>query len=174
MKWNDLARTAAKLGLPTLGGALAGPAGAVAGKAIADALGSDASPEAVAEALAADPDALVRLRQVEADMAAEQNRHEEQLAAIGVDDVQNARRVHGQHWMTWALPLILLALWTLVTLVGFFGYVVPEMKEQYYFALGALSTAAFTSGVGYWLGSSAGSAKRGDEISDMLRQRGQR
>jgi hypothetical protein len=59
MDWKDLAGTLIKTGAPIIGGALGGPLGATvggfAGKLVADALGVEATPEAVHEAIQADP-----------------------------------------------------------------------------------------------------------------------
>lgn len=67
MKWDDVADLVAKIA-PAAGGALAGPAGGAIGSLIARVLGTDETPEAVRDAIQADPDAAVKLRKVEADM----------------------------------------------------------------------------------------------------------
>ena len=65
MDWKDLAGTLIKTGAPIIGGALGGPLGATvggfAGKLIADALGVEATPEAVSEAIRNDPLAAEKL-----------------------------------------------------------------------------------------------------------------
>ncbi|WP_276200291.1 3TM-type holin [Chelatococcus sp. XZ-Ab1] len=70
MQWADLAGTLIKAGAPVLGTALGGPAGAtiggIIGTAVAEALGVEATPEAVADALA-QPGASGAVRQVEAE-----------------------------------------------------------------------------------------------------------
>lgn len=164
MNWQDLARTAAKLGLPTLGGALAGPAGAVAGKAIADALGADANPEAVREALAADPDAVIRLRQVEAEMQAEQNRHEEQLATIQVGDIQSARASTKDDTMRrWlAAPILVIPILLIVLYACF-----PGLDTSVWMLVIGTTLGWAGSVVGFYFGTSLGSAKRAEEISAL-------
>lgn len=68
MNWLDLIAPLAKLGAPLLGSALGGPLGAAAGKIVADAFGTSATPAAVQSAIvAADPAAAA-----EAAAAAEQ------------------------------------------------------------------------------------------------------
>ncbi|MDH4229981.1 MAG: holin family protein [Nitrospirota bacterium] len=65
MSWDRVATTVSKTA-PVLGGLLGGPAGAAIGGVIATALGVEATPDRVHEALlAASPDALVRLREAE-------------------------------------------------------------------------------------------------------------
>ena len=165
MNWRDLGRTMAKLGLPTLGGALAGPAGAAAGKVIADALGADASPDAVQAALAGHPDALVRLREVEADMAAREAEHEERMAEIATADVQHARSSGRddavRRWLVW--PAVILP-------VAFAAYILianpPDPSGVGMYMLGVL-TGVLVQVYGFFFGTSIGSSKRAEEISRM-------
>lgn len=65
MDWKDIAGIVGKAA-PLLGGALLGPAGAVGGKLIAAALGVDEAPDKVAAALQADPQAAIKLAEIEA------------------------------------------------------------------------------------------------------------
>lgn len=69
MNWDDLGRTLLGLGLPTLGGALIGPAGALAGKALANALGAPATPEGLSKAISTDPEVQKKLADVEIEWA---------------------------------------------------------------------------------------------------------
>lgn len=61
--WDDVKGVMAKAA-PLLGSAL-GPAGGAVGTLIASALGTDDTPEAVASAIQADPEALVKLKALE-------------------------------------------------------------------------------------------------------------
>lgn len=61
MNWSDLAGVS-----PVLGGVLGGPAGAAIGTLIAKAFGVEDDPAAVSAAIAKDPNAAVKLAQVEA------------------------------------------------------------------------------------------------------------
>ena len=68
--WKDVANKVIQIGMPTLGGLIAGgPVGAAAGaiKGISDALGVDQTPDAISQALTVDPDAAVKLAQIESD-----------------------------------------------------------------------------------------------------------
>lgn len=65
MDWGDIKDAVASVA-PTLGTALAGPAGGAVGGMLATALGVDQTPEAVSQAIKADPQAAVKLREVEA------------------------------------------------------------------------------------------------------------
>jgi hypothetical protein len=65
MDWKDVSAAVGKAA-PLLGTLLGGPAGAVVGGLVASALGTGSTPDEVSAALA-NPDAAVKLRQVEAD-----------------------------------------------------------------------------------------------------------
>jgi hypothetical protein len=66
MDWSDLKSVVGKAA-PILGTLVGGPAGATIGGLIASALGTDNTPDAVSQALAVNPDAAVKLRQIESD-----------------------------------------------------------------------------------------------------------
>lgn len=66
MRWSDVSEVVGKVA-PVLGGALGGPAGAAVGSLAARALGVDATPEAVADAIKQDPQAAIKLAEIEAD-----------------------------------------------------------------------------------------------------------
>lgn len=65
MDWSDVAETVGRFA-PTLGGMFAGPAGAGAGALLARALGVEETPEAVSKAVQGDPQAALKVREVEA------------------------------------------------------------------------------------------------------------
>jgi hypothetical protein len=65
MDWKDIAATVGKAA-PLLGTLLGGPAGGAVGALVASALGTGADPDAVAKEIAANPDAAVKLREIEA------------------------------------------------------------------------------------------------------------
>lgn len=75
MDWKAIAKQLASLGLPILGAAVGGPAGAIAGKGLAAALGlgSDATPEQTAAALGnVSGEQIVALKALDAQMAKDQ------------------------------------------------------------------------------------------------------
>lgn len=108
MNWQELGRKLAGLGLPALGGAVGGPLGAMTGRVVAEAIGAPvASPEAISAALDADPDTAVKLRRIEADMAAREMDHVEAVATIAAEDRQDARTYreldHTRARLVWTL-----------------------------------------------------------------------
>jgi len=66
MRWRDVAETVGKAA-PSVGAALAGPAGAMVGGMAARALGVEATPDAVAQAVHRDPEAATKLAEIEAE-----------------------------------------------------------------------------------------------------------
>lgn len=69
MKWSDVGNALRNIAgdtLPAIGTALGGPAGAAVGVALSKVLGTDATPDAVAAAL--NPQVMVQLKQIEADL----------------------------------------------------------------------------------------------------------
>lgn len=91
MNWQDLAKGLAKVGLPTLGTAVGGPLGGMVGAEIARRLGSDATPEAISETMAVNPDAMIRLREIDKEIADRAAQHDEAMLATATADVQDAR-----------------------------------------------------------------------------------
>ncbi len=64
MDWKDISATVGKFA-PLLGTVLGGPAGAGIGAIVAAALGTEATPDAVSAALVTNPEAAVKLREIE-------------------------------------------------------------------------------------------------------------
>ena len=77
LSWSDVGKTLAGIA-PIVGTALGGPAGALVGGMVAKALGTDATPDAVTAAMAADPTNAAKVLQM-------QNEHEEALNKMQMD-----------------------------------------------------------------------------------------
>lgn len=69
MNWNDIAKQVIALGAPIIGTALGGPLGGAAGAILADALGVEATPDAVGKAIESDPAAAVAAQTAEIEWA---------------------------------------------------------------------------------------------------------
>lgn len=100
MNWSDL-KGIIGTAAPILGGLVGGPAGAIVGKLVATGLGlsPDATPDAVAGLLATNPDAYVKLQQIENDnkvqlqqlmVTSEQNRLQAANAALAAETADRA------------------------------------------------------------------------------------
>jgi uncharacterized membrane protein len=158
MDWKDLAVSVAKTA-PALGAALGGPAGAAVGGLIAAAFGVDRSAAAVAEAVANDPEAAVRLREVEL-------RHAEVLSELMTQrylgemaDTQHARTTHRDSQMPAILTVALFLM--VVGLIATLMYQpTPESNSEVIYLVTGQIIGAFATAIAYWLGSSRGSAEK--------------
>lgn len=166
MDWREVGRTVARTA-PALGAAMGGPAGAAIGGLVATAFGAEASPQAVANVIASDPIAAVRLREIEL-------RHAEVLASLAsqeyvatLEDVQHARATHSGHWMPATITLTLAAM-----TAGAFGVLalveIPESNREPMLMLTGQLLGAFAASVAYWIGTSRSSADK----QRMLESRG--
>lgn len=75
--WKDLGNTVASAA-PLLGGALGGPGGAALGGLVASAFGVVDDPAKISQAIAADPNAAVKLREIE-------TRHKTRLEELAIE-----------------------------------------------------------------------------------------
>ena len=165
MDWKDLAGIVGKAA-PILGTLVGGPAGGAIGGLIASALGTSATPDAVAQALQTNPEAALKLKELEdnkqirfAELAAEQARLEITSAVADRASAREREAKTGDTWTPRGLAI-------LVTL-GFFGvlgYLLTKGKPEaggdaLLVMLGSLGTA-WASITAYYFGSSAGSAQK--------------
>lgn len=175
MDLTSLAGTLLKFGGTVIGTALGGPAGgAVAGTILgelAKQFGTDATPEAVSAAIAADPDAAAKIQAVESSKAADD------LADLNarLADVQDARAttvklVEQGSAIAWGPVAI-----SIMIVLGFLGMAVLLMFRQVpdsQLAIVVFTTLStgFGAVMNYWLGSSAGSKSSGDTIRQIAQQ----
>lgn len=158
MDWKDIGCSVANAA-PALGVALGGPAGGAIGSIVAATFGASADPQAVSQAIQADPEAAVKLREIEL-------RHAEVLGALAVQraeaellDVQHARATHRDHWMPWVLTLVLAAM-VAGTVAALLLVETPKSNEAVIYLIAGQLIGAFATAVAYWLGSSRGSAEK--------------
>ena len=171
MDWTKVANFV-KTAAPILGTCIGGPVGTLAGGAvslIASAFGvEDAeNPEAIYNAISADPEAVVKLKQIELDNKTELQRIALQKDEAYLKDTQSARdreveivKATGKK----DINLYVLA-WTIVT--GFFGSVVlltfvdlPETSSQAIFLLCGALIAGFGSVMNYFFGTTKSSGDK--------------
>ena len=93
MDWKGVGNAVIKAGAPLLGGALFGPAGAAVGSIIAAQFGvsPDATPDQVLTAIKGDPDAALKLREIETTHVERLQELENERLRIETADVQSAR-----------------------------------------------------------------------------------
>ena len=170
MNWMDIGKQAIQMGAPILGGALGGPAGAAVGAMIANQFGIDTpTPANIMAAIKADPEAALKLREVEL-------RHQERLTEMEVDrfrietaDVQDARSAHKDSWVPWALTFTLVAMVSGIVAALLWVAIPEDNKEVVYLVVGQL-IGAFSTAIAYWLGSSKSSASKDAHIAGIIKR----
>ena len=128
---------------PMAGSLLGGPAGGAVGSMLASALGVDNTPDAVANAIKTDPQAAIKIRQIEAQL--EQTRLEVRGQAIQAEAT-------GESWLqrNWR-PLTMI--WFSILVGGYwFGYTPENLSEEAILSLFGLIKLGLG---GYVLGRSA-------------------
>lgn len=152
---------------PIVGSLVGGPAGGAVGALISSALGVENTEDAILKKLEADPESLLKLKQMESD----ERKHliEMQLSTLNAElaDVQNARESHKSHWMPSAITL---ALTVMVCAMGaiLVMYPVPaENKDMSVYLFGQI-TGTFTTAVAYWIGTSRSSHEKNKLMSGQL------
>jgi len=110
MEWKDVA-TAVGKAAPLLGTLLGGPAGAAVGGLVASALGVGGTPSEVSAALQTNPEAAVKLKQLEAErqvrlqeLATDQAKAEMAAAAANAADINRTMQAEAQseRWPTYS------------------------------------------------------------------------
>lgn len=99
MGWSDVKGIVSKVA-PLLGGVLGGPFGAAAGQLVSTALGVDNTPEAVQEAINANPDAYIKIKEIEAQNASQlaewQYREKVEIAQTDTERIKAMAAADGQ------------------------------------------------------------------------------
>ena len=161
MDWKQVGNAAITVGAPLLGGALFGPAGAAVASIIAGKFGvsPDATPEQVMAAINGDPDAALKLRQIETTHVEHLQELENERLRIETADVQSARSVHQHHWMPSAITMVMCAMFGAIVGALFIWAIPGENKDIVVYMAGQVS-GILTSCVTYWVGSTRASANK--------------
>jgi len=110
MEWKDIAKMVGGAA-PILGTLIGGPAGAAIGSLVASGLGVGNTPDEVSQALAVNPDAAVKLKQIEGTrqtelqglvVQAEQNRLAAETAAVNAVNATMQGEAKSDHWPTYS------------------------------------------------------------------------
>ncbi len=124
MTWKDVGNFVANAA-PTVGAFLGGPAGAAIGKLVSSALGVDNQPDAVMDALKSNPDALVKVKEIEANQKVqlaqialgEMGEETKQLASV--NQTMQAEASSANKWAAFWRPF-----WGVISALAFFVVVV--------------------------------------------------
>ena len=101
---------------PTIGAALAGPMGGMAGNVIAKVLGCDNSPKSIEKAIQnATPEQMLELKKAEQDFELQMKELDVDVFGLETKDIQDARSKFNKDWTTRIMGI--------ATLGGFLGYI---------------------------------------------------
>ena len=159
MDWKQIADAVGRAS-PALGVLLGGPAGGMVGAAIAAALGVQGTPDAVSAAVASDPEAAVRLRQIEADAVIRAQQLENERHAAELADVKSAREREAAVRDRTNRVLAYSVLGAFVAVVGatLLGY--AKVDSALAGTLIGYLSAKAEQVLAYYFGSTAGSARK--------------
>lgn len=154
---NDLLRLLGSVA-PALAGVVAGPLGGSAVSAIAKAFGVEDTVEAVTKAVAADPDAALKLAQIDLETLKAQHANTSdaramQVAALNQSDVFSKR-----------FTMYLTAYWSVAATIyiGFITFsVIPDTSVRFADTiLGFVLGTVLATMLNFWFGSSIGSKEK--------------
>ena len=181
-KWEDIASVVGNVA-PILGTALGGPAGGAVGGIIANLLGVDNDADAVVNAIKADPNIAVKLKEIE--LEAQRLHYEaidkERQASIDelrtyIEDIQNARSRQIEHEKATGKTDINFYVLAWVIVIGFFGLIgtlmyveIPPKQTEVMFMLFGTLSAGFGAVVQYFFGSSKGSSEKTMQLSSIVK-----
>lgn len=151
---------------PALATAVAGPMGGMAVKVIADKLGVDAAPDAIIEAIKADPLASIKLAEIDLKEFELHNQNTDSARKMN-SEIQQAQ------WASWLsknvayiVDLLIVGGALFMTFMVFVKGVPESNKALAYTALGSLWTLAGTV-LNFHRGSSQGSKDKANEIDKL-------
>ena len=172
MNLTALAKTVISKGAPLIGAVLGTPAGAVIGQIVASAFGSTSdlnNPDDIINAINLDPDAKVKLLQIESDQKIElqklllQNQQMENQNVIdtlkaNIQNTEDAREYNNKHSSSLYFSMVISFLVT----VSFYAciywvaaYPQDSSDHDVLYMLFGVAGTSFGAVVNYWLGSSA-------------------
>lgn len=181
MNWGDIGKligTAA----PIVGTAIGGPAGAAVGSLVAGLLGVDDTPDAVANAIKADPSIAIKIEELklkahELDLEAVTKAKQAEIdeLSIRLADIQSARTRQVEHEKATGESDINLYVLAWVVIVGFFTLIgmtmfieIKDSTGTVFMLMGTLS-AGFGAVIQYFFGSSKSSADKTIELTKIAK-----
>ena len=158
MNWSDIKSIVGNVA-PLVGTAVGGPAGAVIGSMLSQALGVDNNPEAVSEALKADPQAMLKLKQFELENEKDLRAHSFKVVDRELANQENARAIHKHNPM----PMIICIALTLMVAGGsymLFTMTIPADNKQIANLLFGTLLGQWSASIAYWVGTTRSSSEK--------------
>ncbi len=158
MKWSELGEKIAGFA-PLLGAAVGGPAGSAIGTLVASAFGSENEPDAIMTAINANPEAALKLKNLELDNKVELQRVILETARIELADKQNARK-ENRHSKMPAILSVSLSLIIVAIIYLLFYTAVPAGSKDVLFMLLGVVVKEWGGAMQYWFGTTRSSANK--------------
>lgn len=155
---------------PTIAGALPGPVGSIARKAVTAVLGlpPESAEEEIEKAIAAaNPETLLALRKADADFRAQMKQLDVDFERIASEDRASARarQVAIKDRTPPVLAWTIIVAWLGIT-VDLLFYTPPETNTRLLDIMFGILTSAVVGVINYYFGSSAGSARKTDILAN--------
>jgi hypothetical protein len=157
MNWSDLGKKVADFA-PLLGSAL-GPIGSGVGALIASEFGTENTPYAISKHLINNPEAQVKLREIELTHKTELQKLTVENTRIELADKANARSAHKQSFMPAMLSVGLTVLIAVIVSMLFWIDVPTGSREVLFMLLGVV-IKEWGSAMQYWFGTTRSSADK--------------
>jgi len=157
MNWESLGEKVADFA-PLLGSAL-GPGGSAIGALIASQFGTKNTPEAISSHLINNPEAQVKLREVELNNKARLEEIAMLKLRAELEDKHSARSSHGHSKMPAVLSVALTVLIAIVVYMLFYIDIPQGSREVLFMFLGVL-VKAWDNSLQYWFGTTRSSADK--------------
>jgi hypothetical protein len=157
---------------PTVATAMGGPLAGMATTALINGLGlaPDASHEQVMQAIAgATPEQLLKIKQIDAQLVLDLRKLDVDVTKMRYDDTANARgrEIATKDWTPRILAGLVVGLYIGVQIAVFNVVIDPSMRDFVMRSMGTLD-AALGLVLGYYFGSSTGSAAKTEQLSTVI------
>ena len=166
---NDVLAGLLKTVAPGLATIVAGPLGGMAVRAIAEKLGVEESVEAVTQAIQADPDAALKLAEIDTKQFELHNANTDSARKMNAEIQESTNASWLAKNTAYALDIGIVAATIFLAWFAFIKGVPDNNKELVYMALGSLITMSGTV-LNFHRGSSQGSKDKGSEIQKLKEQ----
>lgn len=165
MNWQDL-RSVISKAAPIVGTAIGGPAGSAVGSLVSLALGVDETPEAVAAEIKRNPEALLKLKQLESDERETMRAYEVETLKAELADVQNAREHHKQSRMPAVITLLLTVMASGLLYAIIYSEIPEGSRDLAMMMFGHVFTL-WGGSVTYWIGTTRSSSQKTQLLTNL-------
>ena len=158
MDWSEVKEHIGSVA-PLIGSVIAGPGGSAIGALIASKLGVENTPDSIINAIHTDPDATIKLKQLEIESTANLRDYSFKVLDAELKDTQNARLNNKFSRM----PAIICCALTVMVFIG--GYAIfmtalPKENETLGNLLFGALLAKWGDSIAYWVGTTRSSAEK--------------